>query len=136
MLFLSKLDINIANHMISQVVANIQAFDLPVFVQLLKKVFIKVLEVFLHLFGIDGLSLRVDAGSNHVGALIHVREQDGGADARLCMETGAAVAVPARADLKVERAVNPVLLCTKNGRQMLRHRKIQQQKVIFIRLLV
>lgn len=92
--------------------------------------------MFLHLFGIDGLSLRIDAGSNHVGALIHVREQDGGADARLCMETGAAVAVPARADLKVERAVNPVLLCTKNGRQMLRHRKIQQQKVILIRLLV
>lgn len=75
----------------------------------------------LDLLGIDGLTLGVDAGGDHVGALVHVGEEEGGADAGLGVKTRAAVAVPARADLEVEGAVNPVLLRPENRRQVLRH---------------
>lgn len=95
------------------------------------------LEVFLHLFRVDRLALSVDAGSNHVGTLVHVGEQERGADARLRVEAGAAVAVPARADLEVEWTINPVLLSTKNGRQVLRHRRILSgTRSFFFRLLI
>lgn len=75
----------------------------------------------LDLLGIDGLALGVDARGDHIGALVHVGEEQGGADAGLRMQTGAPVAVPAGADLEVEGAVHPVLLCPENGCQVLRH---------------
>ena len=75
----------------------------------------------LDLLGIDGLALRVDAGSDHIGALIHVGEEESGASAGLGMQTRATVSVPARADLEVEGAVHPVLLGSEYRRQMLRH---------------
>lgn len=79
------------------------------------------LEVILDLPGIQVLSLGVDAGSQHVGALVHVGEEESGADRGLCVEAGAAVAMPASADLEVEGAVNSVLLGAENRRQVLRH---------------
>lgn len=69
------------------------------------------LEVVLDFGGIEGLALRIDAGSDHIGALIHIGEEEGGANAGLRVEAGASVAVPARANLEVEGAINPVLLC-------------------------
>lgn len=68
------------------------------------------LEMGLDLLGIDRLALRVDAGGDHVGALVHVGEEQRGAGAGLSVQTRAPVAVPTRADLEVERAVHPVLL--------------------------
>nr|GMD20402.1 hypothetical protein CR513_50792 [Ipomoea batatas] len=70
---------------------------------------------------IDWVALGVDAGGYHVGALVHVGEEDGGADAGLGMEPGAAVAVTARADLEVEGAVHPILLRSEYRCQVLRH---------------
>lgn len=64
----------------------------------------------LHFAGIDGLATGVDAGGDHIGALVHVGEEEGGADAGLRVEAGAAVTMPAGADLEVEGAVHPVLL--------------------------
>lgn len=75
----------------------------------------------LDLAGIEVLGLGVDAGGEHVGALVHVGEEDGGADGGLGVEAGAAIAVPAGADLEVEGAVHPVLLGPEDGRQVLRH---------------
>lgn len=75
----------------------------------------------LDLAGVDGLALSVDAGSDHIGPLVHVGKQEGWADAGLGVKSGAAISMPARPYLKVERAVHPVLLCPKYGSQMLCH---------------
>lgn len=84
MLFLPELNINITNHVISQIVTNIQAFNLSIFAQLLKKILIKILEVLLDLAGVHRLALRVKSGGDSVvKALVHVREEEGGADAGL-----------------------------------------------------
>ena len=60
--------------------------------------------------GVDGVAVEVDAGGDHVGALVHVGEEDGGDDAGLGVEAEAAVAVAAGSDLEVELAVHSVLL--------------------------
>lgn len=67
------------------------------------------------------MAVSVDAGGDHVGALVHVGEEEGGADAGLGVKTGAAVAVTASADLEVEGTVDPVLLRTEYGSQVFRH---------------
>lgn len=41
----------------------------------------------LDLLRIDGLALGVDAGGDHIGALVHVGKQEGGADAGLSVQT-------------------------------------------------
>ena len=75
----------------------------------------------LHVARVHGVSVGVDAGSDHVRPLIHVGEEKRGADAGLRVEARAAIAVPASADLKVEWAVHSVLLRPEYRRQVLRH---------------
>lgn len=70
--FLSKLNINIPHHVVSQIVTNIQALNLSELVQLFKKILIEILEMFLDFARIDGIALSIDAGVDHVGALVHV----------------------------------------------------------------
>lgn len=72
MLFLPKLNIHITNHVVSQIVADIQALKFTILAQFLKEIFIEVLEVILDLTGIDGLALDVDAGGDHIRSLVHV----------------------------------------------------------------
>ena len=67
-------------------------------------------------------ALRVDAGSGQVQALVHVGEEQGGTDARLVVEPGAAVSMSAGPDLEVEGAVDPVFLGAEDGSEVLRHR--------------
>lgn len=124
MLFLPKLYIHISDHVISYVVTDIQILNISVLAQLLKQILIEILKVVLDLAGVEILGLGVDAGSEHVGALVHVGEEKGGADGGLRVEARAAVAMPARADLEVERAVHSVLLRTEYGRQVLRHGRL------------
>ena len=50
------------------------------------------------------------------GLLVHVAKQDRLAESRLVVETRAAVAVPARADLEVEGAVDLVFFCAEDPR--------------------
>ena len=107
--------------MISKVVADIEAFDFTVLGELLEEILIELLEVVLDLARVDGVAVGVDAGGYHVGALVHVGEQNGGAYAGLRVEAGAPISVPTRADLEVERAIHPVLLRPENRCQMLRH---------------
>lgn len=49
---------------------------------------------------IEGLTLRINALSNHVRALVHIGQEKGRADAGLGVEPGALVSVPASTDLK------------------------------------
>ena len=84
------------------------------------------LEVFLDLARIRGggggshVETDGDAGTV-VGLLVHVGEQYGGADGRLVVDAGAAIAMAAGPDLEVEGAVNAVLLRAEYGSQVLRH---------------
>ena len=64
----------------------------------------------LHLAGVDWLALGIDAWGDHVGTLVHVGEQECGADAGLGVEPRTPVTVPASADLEVEGPINSVLL--------------------------
>lgn len=79
--------------------------------------------MFLDLAGLDWLAIGVDAGSNHVGALVHVGEEESGGNRGAIVEARAAVAVAAGADLEIEGAIDSVLLGTEDGGQVLRHGK-------------
>lgn len=109
MFFFSKLNIHVTDHVIGQIVTDVQALNLAVLAQFLEQILVKILEVILDLAGVKGLALRVNAGSDHVGALVHVGEEECGADAGLRVKPRASIAVPARADLKIERTVYSVL---------------------------
>jgi len=67
----------------------------------------------LDLAGVEGLALRINArGGEHVGSLVHIGEQEGGANTGFGVKPGAAVTMPASSDLEVKRAVNSVFLCS------------------------
>lgn len=70
----------------------------------------KNLEMGLYLFGVERLAQRIDTRGDRIRALVHVGQKYRGAYAGLRVETRAPVAVPARADLEIEGAVNPILL--------------------------
>jgi len=106
---------------VGEVVAYIEAFDFSVLGELFEEILIELLEVVLDLARVDGVAVGIDAGGYHVGALVHVGEENGGTYAGLCVEARAAIPVPTRADLEVERAIYPVLLRPEYRRQVLRH---------------
>ena len=107
--------------MVGKVVTDIEAFNLAVLGELLKEIFIELLEVGLNGARVDGLALSVDARRDHVRALVHVGEEKGRAYAGLRVEPRAPVAVSARSDLEVEWAVHSVFLRPKYRRQVLCH---------------
>lgn len=114
MLLLSELNIHIPHHMVGEVVTDIKAFDISILGELIKEVFIELLEVVLDLARVYGLPVGINARCYHVGPLVHVRKKNCWAYAGLCVETRAPIAVPARADLEVERAIHPVFLRPEN----------------------
>lgn len=86
MFFLSKLNIHITNHVIGEVITDIKAFDITVFREFFKEVFIELLKMILDLARFDRLAVNVDAGSYHIGTLVHVGEKNGRADTRFRVE--------------------------------------------------
>ena len=120
--------------MVGEVVADIVAFDITVLGELVEEVFVELLEVVLDFARVDGVAVGVDAGGDHVRALVHVGEENSGAYARLRVETRAPVAVPARADLEVERAVHPVLLRPEYRCQVLRHLSVRVRVSVWVPL--
>ena len=82
----------------------------------------------LDLVRVECLSLiRVNDRGDHVRSLVHVGEEKSGADGGLSVESRAAVAMPASADLEVERTVHTILFGSENRSQMLRHNQIQKR---------
>lgn len=75
----------------------------------------------LDLAGVDGITLGVNAGGDHVGTLVHVGEKESWADAGLGVKTRATISMTTRAYLEIERTVHPVLFRPKYRRQVLRH---------------
>jgi hypothetical protein len=121
LLLLAELHVHVPDHVVREVVADVEALDLAVLAQLHEDVLVEVLEVLLDPLRVDGVALRVHARGDHVRPLVHVAEQQRRGDGRLVVQAGAPVAVAACADLEVEGAVHAVLLRAKDGRKMLSH---------------
>ena len=43
LVFLPKLDVDITNHVVSQIITYVQALDITIFAQLLKQIFVEIL---------------------------------------------------------------------------------------------
>lgn len=121
LILLLELDVDISDHVVGEVVADVEALDFAEFAELLEDVLVEILEMLLDLGGVDRLALGVDAGSDHVGALVHVGQEQRRRDGGAVVEAGAPVAVAACADFEVEGAVDAVFLGAENGGQVLRH---------------
>jgi hypothetical protein len=76
LLFLPELDIDIANHVISEVVTYIQGLNLTKLAQLLVDILIEVLKVLLHLLRSNSLALGIKSRGDHIRALIHVSKHN------------------------------------------------------------
>jgi len=74
LIFLPELDIDIAYHVISKVVADIEVLNLTKFAQFFKDVLIKIFKMLLHLARINWLALSINPRGDHVRALIHVNQ--------------------------------------------------------------
>lgn len=114
LLFFPILNIDIAHHVVSQVVTYIQRLNFSIFAELLKQIFVEILKMFLNFARINRISLSIDARSDHIRTLIHVGEQKSRTDARFCVKSGATIAMSACSDLEVERTIHSVFLCTEN----------------------
>lgn len=114
LVLLPELSIHVPNHVVGKVVADVKALDLTELAQLLEDVLKKVLEVLLYLAGIDGLTLRIYSGGDHVRALVHVREKEGWGDRRSVVEPRAPVPMPACSNLEIKGAIHTVLLGTED----------------------
>ncbi|KAG6702540.1 hypothetical protein I3842_07G039600 [Carya illinoinensis] len=66
-----------ADHVVGEVITDVEALDLPEFAELLEDTLVEVLEMLLDLARVDGLALGVHAGCDHVRALVHVGEEEG-----------------------------------------------------------
>lgn len=119
--FFFELNVDVSNHVVGKIVANVEALDLPKLAQLLEDILVEILEMFLDLSRVDWLPLRVYSWGNHVRPLVHVGEEERRRDRGPIMEPRAPVTVPASPDLEVEGAVHAVLLCPEDRGQVLRH---------------
>lgn len=72
--FLPELSINITNHVISEIITNVERLKSTVLGEFIEEVLVEVIEVGLDLAGVDGLTLGVDAGGDDVRTLVHVGE--------------------------------------------------------------
>lgn len=73
MVFLLELNVNVADHVVGEVVANVEALDLAELAEFFEDVLVEILEVLLDLARVNGLTLSVHARRDHVGSLVHVR---------------------------------------------------------------
>lgn len=75
----------------------------------------------LDLRSIERWALRIDSGGQQVGSLVHVGEEQGRADTRFGVKSGAPISMSACSYLEVKRAVHSVLFRSEYRRQMLSH---------------
>jgi hypothetical protein len=76
LLFLPELDIDIADHVVGEVVTYIQGLNLAKLAQLLVDILIEVLKMLLHLLRSNSLALGIKSRGDHIRALIHVSKHN------------------------------------------------------------
>ena len=119
--FLPELDIDIPNHVVSKVVADIEVLNLTKLAQLLIDVLVEILKMLLHLLRINRLALSINPRGYHIRALIHVSKHKSWRYGWPVVQAGAAIPMTTSPNLEVKRAVDPVLLSAKDRSQVLRH---------------
>ena len=77
MLLLRELHIDVADHVIGEIIADVEALDVAVLIEFFKQVLVEILEVVLDLARVKGLGLGlgVNGGSQHVRSLVHVGKE-------------------------------------------------------------
>lgn len=131
LVLLAELDVDIADHVVGEIVADIEALDLAELCELREDVLVEVLEVLLDLARVQRLPLRIHPRRDHVGTLVHVGQQQRWRDAWPVVQPRTPVAVPARADLEVERTVDAILLRPEDRCQVLRHAPVRNRFLRF-----
>jgi hypothetical protein len=121
LVLLLELNVDVTDHVVGKIVADVEALDLAELVKLLEDILIEVLEVLLDLARVDRLALRVHSWGDHVRPLVHVGEEERRRDGGPVVEARAPISVAARANFEVERAVDAVLLGAEDRCQVLRH---------------
>lgn len=107
--FPACLDVNVANEMIAEVVANVHLFDFAVFVlELNEDVFKKVIKVFLHFFFGHIRMRAISRLSGILRIVVEILEKDCLRECWLIVDSGTAIAVSTCADFEVERTVDSV----------------------------
>lgn len=121
-IFVPELGIDRADHMVGQVVTDVQILDLAMLGKLFEDILIELFEMLLALARINGHGQAVGPGRGvERGILVHVLHQQCWTDGGSVMQAGAAITMSASPNLEVEGAVHTILLCAKDGSQMLGH---------------
>lgn len=74
LVLLLELDVDIADHVVGEVITDVEALDLTEFAQLFEDVLVKVLKVLLDLAWVQGLAKGVHSRGDHIRPLVHVRQ--------------------------------------------------------------
>lgn len=110
--FVFEFDINIANDMVSKILAHVQFFNLAMLGHLLINLFVEIVEVVLKLLLVHSGDIPSCGRYLRLGVDPHVLDQNRLRKWGFVMLPGASIAVTARADLKIERTVHAVFFGT------------------------
>jgi len=109
-LLIFELDVDIAHHVVAQVLAHVALFNLAMLGELLVDLLVEFVKVFLDLFTVK--AVWITSRSRHCGSGVHphVFDNQGLGEWGLVVLARAPVTVPAGADLEVEGAVHAIFL--------------------------
>jgi len=118
-----ELDVDVADQVVSQIVAHIHLLNLSVFVLAFDEdIFEEVVVVLLHLFVGDIGEVRpISSLSRVLGVDVQVLEKDGLGEGWLVVNPGASLSVGTSPHLEEEGAVDLVLLRSEDRGEILRH---------------
>mmetsp|Transcript_25543 Transcript_25543/g.67750 ORF Transcript_25543/g.67750 Transcript_25543/m.67750 type:complete len:215 (+) Transcript_25543:487-1131(+) len=116
------LDVHVPDHVVAQVVDDDQILNLTVVCELKENLDVEGLQVLLStVIHVVVPRLVVRQGQRLRGVGVHVRQEERLTHGWPVVQTIALVAIPAGADLEVERAIHSVFLCAEDTGQLLSH---------------
>lgn len=117
--FVFKFDVNIANHVVSKIFADLDVLYLSKTLQLLEYFFVKLIEVILDFFYIE--LRRISSHCCHDGERIlpHMRDDDRLTEGRLVVLPRAPIAMSASSYLEIKRAIDLILFSSMDASQVL-----------------
>merc|ERR1719409_2218181 len=119
-LLVGELAVDVADHVVAQVLADVELLDLAVAGELVVDLLVELVELLLDLLRVELRRVPARGGDLRRRVLVHVLHDHRLREGRLVVLARAPVAVAARADLEVERAVHLVLLGAVDAGEMRR----------------
>lgn len=117
-LLVCELDVDVADHVVAQIFANVQLFDLAVLGQLFEHFLVKVVELFLDLLLVELRRISSGRGDLRRRILVHVLNDHRLRKRRLVVLPRATIAVATGANLEKEGTVHLVFLGPVNSREV------------------